>query len=275
VIRRARTAHLRRCCLQARDRTCGGNAETVGTRFDRDRAAAGPLPVRPFEACVYSTGAVDKYQTVAFDGNRYSVPRRHAFQAVTVKGFVDRVEVVADHRVVATHPRSYGSHERVLNPLHFLVVLEQKPAALDHAPVYRDWLLPPIFATLRTRLEGDLGPRAGVRQYIRVLQLLARLPLDTVAQAVAHQLARGDPTAPAVAAAADRLAVGITRPPPNAPAVTVPRPDLTRFNQLLPRPEGGPDDRRDAVAAEGQPEAVEAADHAGRARQAEPGGGRP
>ncbi|WP_168218901.1 IS21 family transposase [Limnoglobus roseus] len=262
--------HLRACCRQARDRVSGGNADTVGNRFERDRAAAQAVPARGFEACVFAAGSVDKYQTVAFDGNRYSVPRRHAFQAVTVKGFIDRVEVVADHQVVAAHVRSYARHERVLNPLHFLVVLEQKPAALDHAPVYRDWHLPPIFATLRTRLEADLGPRPGVRQYIRVLQLLARFPLDTIDRAVGHQLARGDPTASAVAAAAERLAVGVTRPPPAGPAVTVPRPDLLRFNQLLSRPEGEPDDRRHPAAAQGQPEAVEAADHAGRARQAGP-----
>ena len=33
---------------------------------------------------------MDKYQTVGFDGNRYSVPRRHAFRTVTIKGFIDR-----------------------------------------------------------------------------------------------------------------------------------------------------------------------------------------
>lgn len=82
----ALNAHLRQCCVTARERTCGGNAETVAVRFDRDRAAALPLPRRPFDACVIDTGAVDKYQTVAFDGNRYGVPRRWAFRAVTVKG---------------------------------------------------------------------------------------------------------------------------------------------------------------------------------------------
>ena len=49
--------------------------------------------------------AVDKYQTVAFDGNRYSVPRPFAFQMVTVKGYVDRVVIVAHGQVVATHER--------------------------------------------------------------------------------------------------------------------------------------------------------------------------
>jgi hypothetical protein len=35
-------AHLRRCRLAARERTCGSNADTVGTRFARDRAANSP-----------------------------------------------------------------------------------------------------------------------------------------------------------------------------------------------------------------------------------------
>ena len=48
---------------------------------------------------------VDKYQTVAFDRNRYSVPRPFAFRTVTVKGYVDRVVIVAEGQVVATHPR--------------------------------------------------------------------------------------------------------------------------------------------------------------------------
>jgi hypothetical protein len=268
--------HLRRCCEQARERTCGSNAETVAVRFDRDRAAALPLPRHPFDACVLDSGAVDKYQTVAFDGNRYRVPRRHAFRAVTVKGYVDRVDLVADHRVVASHARCYGRHERVLDPLHFLAILREKPATLDHAPVYRDWALPPAFAQLRARREADHGVRAGVRQHIRVLQLLARFPLAVVEAAVTAALARGRPTAAAIAAAAERLAA--TASPVSDTALSpipVPRPDLSRFDRLLSRaPEGDADDRPERDAFERQPEAAQAADDAGRARQAGPRGGR-
>jgi len=52
---------------------------------------------------IHSAVAVDKYQTVAFDANRYSVPRPFAFRMVTVKGYVDRVVIVADGQAVATH----------------------------------------------------------------------------------------------------------------------------------------------------------------------------
>ena len=227
-------AHLRRCGVTARDRTCGSHAETVGTRFARDLAAALPVPARPFEACVIQPGSVDKYQSAAFDGNRYSVPRRWAFRPVTVKGFVDRVEVVADHRVVATHRRSYAAGERVLDPLHFLAVLETRPATLDHAPVYRDWVLPPAFAGLRRDLETRLGPRAGVRHYIRVLQLLARHPLDQLERAVQLVRIRGDPTAVTITACVERLA---RQSPPSSdtPLSLTPSslPDLSRFNRLL------------------------------------------
>ena len=50
--------------------------------------------------------SVDKYQTVAFDCNRYSVPRPFADQMVTVKGYVDRVVIVAAGQVIATHVRA-------------------------------------------------------------------------------------------------------------------------------------------------------------------------
>ena len=241
----ALNGHLRQCCVTARERTCGGNAETVAVRFGRDRSAALPLPRHPFDACVIGSGAVDKYQTVAFDGNRYSVPRRWAFRPVTVKGYIDRLDIVADGRVVASHVRCYGRHERVLDPLHFPAILRDKPATLDHAPVYRDWALPPVFAQLRTRLEADHGVRVGVRQPIRVLQLLARLPLAAVEAAVATHLTRGRPTAAAITTAAERLATATTTLTDTVPSpIPVPRPDLSRFDRLLSRdPQGEADDR--------------------------------
>ena len=58
---------------------------TIADRFERDRAAAIPLPPRPFDACLDAPAKVDKCRAVRFDNVSYSVPRAHAFQAVTVK----------------------------------------------------------------------------------------------------------------------------------------------------------------------------------------------
>lgn len=268
-------AHLRRCCLAAQERTCGQNTETVRLRFERDRATALTPPALPFDACVVQTGQVDKFQTVRFDGNAYSVPRRYAFRSVSVKGYVDRVAVVADGQIVALHARSYGRRERVLDPLHFLVVLAQKPAALDHAPVYRDWQLPPAFTQLRQALEARRGRAAGTRQYIRVLQLLARHPLPRVEQAILALRCPGDPDVAALVAAVEQgsddnsLSVHL---PARLAAVAVPPPDLSRFDRLLSHTSRGDnaDDRPECPAATSQSQAAQAADHAHRVGETGP-----
>jgi hypothetical protein len=285
----ALNAHLCHCCLSERGRVSGAHPEAVGVRFERDRAAALAVPAHRFDACVLQPGQVDKYQTVRFDHNSCSVPRRWAFRPVTIKGYVERVEVVADGQVVARHARSYGQGERVLDPLHYLVTLECKPAALDHAPVYRDWQLPAAFAELRQAWERRLGPRAGARQFIRVLRLLARHPVARVEQAIRLCRGPGDPDAAAVAAQAERLAqegvpssdIGMSlKDVPMSPAATmlsalrVPAPNLARFDSLLSRnPRGDPDDDpTDCPAAQGRLEAAQVADHRGRVGEAGPRG---
>ena len=127
-------------------------AFVIGDRFREEVAAAAPLPAHAFDPCIERAAIADKYQTVAFDTNRYSVPRPWAFRVVTVKGYVDRIVVVAGGRVVAEHPRCYDRSQQVLDPVHFLATLERRPAALDHAPVYRDWRPTAALAGLRREL---------------------------------------------------------------------------------------------------------------------------
>jgi len=176
--------HLRACCLKERERIVAGQIESIGQRFEKDQTKACPLPAYRFDPCIHQAAQVDKYQTVQFDGNRYSVPRPCAFRAVTVKGYVDRIEIVAEGSVVACHARCYGCHEQILDPLHYLATLGRRPAALDHSKVYRDWHLPAEFAELRQSLEERHGALSSGRQYIRVLQLLAQHPIERVQRAI-------------------------------------------------------------------------------------------
>ncbi len=153
--------YLKMCCEDDQGRAASGQCETIAVRFERDCAAAAPLPARPFDACLAEPAKVDKYQTVRFDNVLYSVPRENAFATVTVKAYVDRIEIVAATRVVARHVRSYEKGSMVLDPVHYLKTLARKPACLDHAPVYRDWTLPAAFVELRRSLEIRHGPHAG------------------------------------------------------------------------------------------------------------------
>ena len=269
----ALNAHLLRQCLAERERTSHGQTETIGARFERERAAALPLPPHAFDPCVQEPRKADKYQTVAWDGNRYSVPRRWAFETVTVKAYVDRVEVAAGGQTIARHVRSYGRLEQVLDPLHYLVTLGRRPAALDHSGVFRQWQLPAAFDSLRRVLEERHGPHAGARHYIRVLQLLAEHPVARVQQGIAWCRLKGLADAEAIRRQAERLA--LREAPPASPEaaalrpelrIEVPRPDLARFDQLLSRGGSshvGPDDD----ALEGEPEAVAVAGDVGGVRE--------
>ena len=130
----------------------------------------------------------------------------------------------------------------ILDPLHFLATLDRKPGALDHAPVFRDWSLPACFADLRARLERQHGHSAGARQYARVLQLLTEHPLTRLSTAIETCVGEQLDTAEAVIRrtkalaaieAAKRPSSPTTTTPPLSTPVDVPRPDLSRFDQLL------------------------------------------
>jgi transposase len=281
-------AYLRACCLKEHDRCSSGQTQTIGERFAEEKRRAAPLPGRRFDPCIRQAAKVNKYQFARFDNVNYSVPRQAAFQTVTVKGYVDRVEIVLNETVIAVHARSYDAGDDVLDPLHYLTTLERRPAALDHSNVYRDWKLPKVFGELRERLEQRHGPRAGVRQFVRVLQLLAEHPLSRVQSAI-EQL-RGPEGADAeriirrVEASAARLletsSESVSTPlecdRSDVLSVQVPCPNLSHFDQFLssslgdsdhvhePQAHGQPD------AAQGQSQTTQAAHDPGRARETGP-----
>lgn len=278
-------------CREERQRIVSGQTRSIGENFELEKAGALPLPAHRFDACVQRVGTVDKYQTVQLETNHYSVPRGVAFGVVTIKVYVDRVEVVQGDRLLASHARSYGRNESILDPLHYLAALSRKPACLDHSGVFRNWKLPGMFADLRGRLEREHGARAGSRHYIRVLQLLVGHPVERLAQAIEACRGRQCLTAELICAKALALAAGPTPlsivssaqagdeagGDPAAPCnleldvvrrVTVPPVDLRRFDQLLnagdPVPESGEviHVRTPDAAVEASPQDAETADDA-------------
>jgi transposase len=242
---------FRKRCEAERDRVVHSlfGPFTIKDRLAEDRAAASPTPEYRFDPCVIQPAvAVDKYQSVAFDGNRYSVPRPFAFQMVTVKGYVAKVVIVANGQMVATHERSLEKHTMILDPIHYLATLGRKPGALDHAQVFRDWKLPACFTDMRAELERIHGAMGGSRRFVRVLQLLGEHPMTRVTQAIEACLREHLQSAEAVIQrtrslaaieATKRDATATSSEAPVAPRVDVPLPDLSRFNQLLSSPAAG------------------------------------
>lgn len=178
---------LARRCEEELARRLRGRGATKGELLQADRAAFLPLPQAPFEACRVASTTVDRLSLVRFMDNDYSVPVRHAHQPVVVKGYVDRVRICRKDEVIAEHPRCWEKEDIVFNPIHYLELLERKPGALDYARPLAQWALPECFEQLRARLEAQDRP-GGTREYIRVLRLLEKHPMDRVARAIGKAL---------------------------------------------------------------------------------------
>lgn len=91
---------------------------------------------------------------------------------------------------IARHHRSYATGAFVFDPLHYLMLIEMKPNALDQAAPLQGWALPEPFQHLRHLLEARMGNR-GKREFIQVLRLLEACPMATVTEAVTEAIRLG------------------------------------------------------------------------------------
>jgi transposase len=178
-------------CVKRQRAMLRGQSETIAQRFVRDQAALMPLPAAPYDASHKQSCRVSSQSLVRYRTNDYSVPTQYAHQGVLVKGSVDWIDIylVGKPERIARHRRSYAKADFVVDPLHYLALLEKKPRSLDQAAPLQDWALPAAFDRLRRLLEARMDKR-GRREYIQVLRLLETFSIAQVEQAIvaAHGL---------------------------------------------------------------------------------------
>jgi hypothetical protein len=173
-------ADCRRDLLKVDDR----QTLSRGQLLEKERSAFLPLPPAPFLACREEATQVSKQLLVRFDGNDYSAPTEHAHRACVVRGFVDRVEIEVNHEPVAVHRRSYENGSFVLDPVHYLKLLERKPGSLDNARPFKPDQWGQELGAMRKELEYRQPGGAGTKQFIGILQLALTHPLATLQRAV-------------------------------------------------------------------------------------------
>jgi transposase len=237
-------AQLLARCEAEKQRQRQGQAQTMGERWQAERGFFLPLPPTPFEACVQVTAQVNSQRLVAFDGNRYSVPLNpaHPARRVLVKGFVHRVVICDQGQVLAQHPRCYGKGQEVLDPLHYLDLLAQRPGAFEHAKPIRQWRgqWPAVYERYLAQLRRQLDEPEAVRRFVGVLRLHAEFPAGDIARALELALECGCPHPEGVR----HLLLVPDEPAPLPVALDlsahpelqqrpVAAPDLSRYNQLL------------------------------------------
>jgi len=73
---------------------------------------------------------VDKYATISYRTNRYSVSDKLVGKFVDVKIYSSKLEVFYDNRFVARHQRAYSKHQWIISIEHYLDTFKRKPGAL-------------------------------------------------------------------------------------------------------------------------------------------------
>jgi hypothetical protein len=148
--------------------------------------------LRPVSACFdgYFEQQVRVSSTclVSYDRNRYSVPATHAGQRVSLRAYADSIVVVAEGVETARHARSFARDTLVLDPWHYLPVLERKPGALRNGAPFVQWCLPAPIASVRERL---LKQPKGDRAFVEVLQAMREHGAERVGTACALALEGG------------------------------------------------------------------------------------
>ena len=178
-------AWLVEMCREDMKRRLRGKSTTKEERLKEEQVAFLSLPASPFDACRKQPTRANSLSLVRFDDNDYSVPVAYAHHEILIKGYVDRVVLCHNEKIVAEHKRSWGKEAVFFNYLHYLPLLERKPGSLDHARPLANMNLGECFDTLRRRLVTEEERQGeGTREFIRVLRLLEDYPMAKLSQAV-------------------------------------------------------------------------------------------
>ncbi|GAA3573538.1 Mu transposase domain-containing protein [Snuella lapsa] len=103
--------------------------KTAKELLAQEKAALLPLPTKLL--CSEQIQLrVDKYATVSYKTNRYSVPDHLVGEFVQVKIMSHELWFYHDNHKVTTHLRSYNLHEWIIKIDHYLATFKRKPGAL-------------------------------------------------------------------------------------------------------------------------------------------------
>lgn len=145
------------------ERPSDATGQVPVTLLVEEQAKLSALPATAQDYGFFDCVVVSREGLVAIETNRYSVPAHLMGRAVTARIHATRIEVFADHELVAVHARSHEQHARIVNPAHFEAAFSTKPRA--RVMVYRDWLcdLAPVVNTyvqeLCHKCRAEMNPQ--------------------------------------------------------------------------------------------------------------------
>jgi transposase len=173
---------------------------------------------------------------ISHEHNRYSVPASFANRPVSLRVYPDRLVIVAEANVIATHERVFcrdhgSSGKTIYDWRHYLSVVQRKPGALRNGAPFSD--LPEGFRQLQALLLKRPG---GDREMVDVLALVLLHDERLVEQAITEALQVERPSKQHVLNCLSRIGESPkpkpSLPPPALKLVTEPLADTDRYDRL-------------------------------------------
>jgi Mu transposase-like protein len=236
--------HVLEQCLRDDVRVVDRQAMSIGQAWKSEQPFLRPLPKRPFDCCVTRQVHLNGYSQVTYETNRYSVPVEQARSELVLKAYPFHVEILSNQGVLARHERCFEQKQDVFDPLHYLVLLEQRPGAFDYAKPLRQWRQdwPACYHLLLRRLREQWPEGRGVKEFVQVLRLHQQYPARLIEQAVEQAITYGCAHFDGVKHCLEHLGEQADRAPlldltdkPHLALVGNQPLDLGRYDQLLER----------------------------------------
>jgi len=123
----ANRALMEKCDELNRVKIYDGSIPLHGFRKEKGHLLPG---VPKFECCIRKKAHVDKYATVVYKQNHYSVPDSLVDEYVSMRVYTDKICIYQEGVKVAEHDISYRNHSWTIDIYHYLRTFRQKPGAL-------------------------------------------------------------------------------------------------------------------------------------------------
>ncbi len=177
-------------CLQEDLRQVARTQMTIGQAWEQEHEQFLPIPRSPYECCVMTTVRLTPYSQGTFETNRYSVPVKRARREVTLKAYPFTIEIWDGVELLASHPRCYGRYQDILDPLHYLPLLEQRPGAFDFSKPMRQWkrTWPAAYDEMLADLRQKWPNGRGVQEFVKILELHQTYSTEVMRQAIEQAL---------------------------------------------------------------------------------------
>ena len=107
-----------------------GSGKSANEMFVEEKVVLGVLPPSKLLCSEQVQLRVDKYATISYRTNRYSVPDHLVGRFVDVNILSHQLEVYYDDKKVAGHKRSFQKHHWIVDIEHYLSTFKKKPGAL-------------------------------------------------------------------------------------------------------------------------------------------------